>query len=49
MFQTSPAKKEWDGIFDGQKVLDGIYIYMLTVTDQFGDKHYFNGNVTLMR
>jgi len=39
----------WDGTFKGAQVPDGVYIYMVDVTDVFGEHHYLNGNVTLMR
>ena len=39
----------WDGNFKGAPVSDGVYIYMFDITDVFGEHHYINGNVTLMR
>lgn len=39
----------WDGNFKGAQVPDGVYIYMFDITDVFGEHHYLNGNVTLMR
>jgi len=48
-FETTDTKKSWDGSFKNQPATEGIYVYMISVTDQFGIKHYFSGNLTLMR
>ena len=48
-FETTDTKKSWDGIFKNQPATEGIYVYMIMVTDQFGIKHYFSGSLTLMR
>jgi len=39
----------WDGTFRGQYVQQGIYIYMITVTDYNGKQSYFKGTVTLFQ
>ena len=39
----------WDGTFKGKQVPQGIYIYQLDLVDIFGDHHFLNGNITLMR
>ncbi len=45
----SPKGEEagWDGTFRGQPVQQGIYIYMITVTDYNGKQSYFKGTVTM--
>jgi len=49
--QPSPGGEgaRWDGTCKNQPAPGGIYVYMISVTDQFGIKHYFSGNLTLMR
>jgi gliding motility-associated-like protein len=39
----------WDGTFKGVPVPEGVYIYLVTVTDIFDEKHYLSGNVTISR
>jgi len=39
----------WDGNFKGGQVSDGIYMYMLDITDVDGIHHFISGNITLIR
>jgi gliding motility-associated-like protein len=39
----------WDGTFKGAPVPEGVYLYMVTVTDIFNDKHFLNGTVTIVK
>ena len=46
IFNTSSGKA-WDGTFQGQFVQQGIYIYIITVTDYNGKQSYFKGTITM--
>jgi len=37
----------WDGSYKGQPVQQGVYIYLITVTDFNGKQSYFKGTVTM--
>ena len=37
----------WDGMYKGQPVQQGIYIYLITVEDYNGKKSYFKGTITM--
>ena len=37
----------WDGTYKGSYVQQGIYIYLITVTDYNGKQSYFKGTVTI--
>jgi len=49
LFESIDTRKNWDGSFKGQPVIDGVYLFMLTVTDQFGNFHYYSGNINVLR
>lgn len=39
----------WDGVYRGVPVMDGVYLYMIMAEEQSLKKHYYNGTVHLMR
>lgn len=39
----------WNGMYKDELVPSGIYVYMITLTDYRGIRHYRKGTVTLMR
>jgi gliding motility-associated-like protein len=41
----------WNGTTDRKDKIaqDGVYVYLINVTDVFGEKHTYNGQVTLMK
>jgi len=39
--------KGWDGTSGGQFVQQGVYIYLITVTDYNGKQSYFKGTITM--
>ncbi len=41
--------KEWDAMYQGNKVPLGSYIYIMTITDNRSKKYYRNGEVTVVR
>jgi gliding motility-associated-like protein len=42
------GSKGWDGRFKGSRVSDGLYLYLITVTDRNYLTHYYKGNVTVI-
>jgi gliding motility-associated-like protein len=39
----------WDGTFNGQAVLPGVYIYYIEIEDENGERSIFTGDITLIR
>jgi gliding motility-associated-like protein len=49
IFQTADDLSGWDGTFKGKPAPQGTYVYSISVIDQEGEKHTYNGRVTLTR
>lgn len=39
----------WNGIFKGKKVMQGVYVYLLTYEDKIGERKVISGDVTIVR
>jgi gliding motility-associated-like protein len=49
IFATNNPLIGWDGTFDGQPAITGVYIYQCDVVSLSNHKYGFNGTVTLIR
>ncbi|MES2589943.1 MAG: CotH kinase family protein [Bacteroidota bacterium] len=49
MFSTSDANATWDGTFNGKKLNEGVYAYMLEITFTDDRQEEKGGNITLIR
>lgn len=49
MFTSSDAQKGWDGRFQGEKAMEGVYVYVINATSYSGKPYTFRGTVTLLR
>lgn len=49
VFSTSTQDKGWDGTFKGQKVMSGVYVYLLNAWFLNGKSISEGGNITLVR
>jgi gliding motility-associated-like protein len=48
IYESSDMEQAWDGTFKGQKVQEGVYLYMIQASGNDGEQYYLNGNVTLL-
>lgn len=46
---TNPAADGWDGSYNGSASLTGVYAYVITYKNSFGEAKILKGNVTLTR
>lgn len=44
-----PNGKWWDGSYEGQQCVDGVYFYIIEAETIIGKKYSFHGTVTLLR
>lgn len=50
VFETTDVSEGWNGIFRGEKLNTGVFVYSLEATcDKSGEKIFRKGNVTLVR
>ena len=49
IFQTNRLDETWDGRFNGENVMQGIYFYKLTIDGVDGRAYMYSGGVNLMR
>lgn len=47
-FDTNKPIQGWDGTFQGEKVLPGVYVYMAEVLFYNGEEKVFTGDITVM-
>jgi len=47
LLYNTNSSKPWDGNYKGQFVQQGVYIYLITVTDYNGKQSYFKGTITM--
>jgi len=47
LLYNTVSGKAWDGTFQGQFVQQGVYIYLITITDYNGKQSYFKGTITM--
>ena len=45
VFKTDDINNSWDG----KRAINGVYAYRIDVIDLLGKKHYFEGEITLLR
>tara|TARA_B110000211_G_scaffold51130_1_gene56188 strand:+ start:2185 stop:3774 length:1590 start_codon:yes stop_codon:yes gene_type:complete len=50
-FTSDDLNIGWDGTTDSKDKIaqNGVYVYLINVTDIFGEKHTYNGQVTLIK
>lgn len=51
VFETNSLNGKWNGqnLYNGSLCAQGVYVYTMKVTDQFGVPHTYQGQVTLIR
>jgi gliding motility-associated-like protein len=49
IFQTNRLDETWDGRFNGENVMQGIYFYKLSIDGVDGRAYMYSGGVNLMR
>jgi gliding motility-associated-like protein len=49
VFQSIDPEKCWDGVFRGEKVNAGVFVYKLEITNLDGEKSIISGNVSVIR
>lgn len=49
LFETEELNKGWDGTFRGKPCMPGVYMYMVTMLDNGGNRINRNGTFLLMR
>ncbi len=49
VFRTVDPMKGWDGTFKGQQAITGVYAYVISYKNPFGENKIVTGNVTLSR
>jgi gliding motility-associated-like protein len=48
IFKTNQPEKPWDGRFKADLVQNDVYVYQFEIIDHHGDKHTYEGNVTVV-
>ncbi len=48
IYSGTEINSQWDGRFKGAKVLQGVYMYKITITDVKGEVHTYQGDVTVL-
>jgi gliding motility-associated-like protein len=49
LWQTQDINEGWDGMYDGNEVADGVYVYLVKFTSATGELFEKRGTVTLLR
>ena len=49
IFETIDPYQKWDGTYNGNKVKDGVYTYIVEVSESLGDNYVLKGTVQLFR
>ncbi len=49
VFLSEDYEEEWDGRYQQEECPEGVYIWILTFIDLYGNEHYETGQVTLLR
>ena len=49
MYETNDEQKSWDGQFNAAFVPQGIYVYLITITDIYDKEYHFKGDLSLIR
>jgi large repetitive protein len=49
MYNTKDPLKGWNGVFQGEPALEGVYVYVVKATGYSGKPYTFTGTVTLLR
>lgn len=49
VFESEDYLIEWDGRCGNTDCSDGLYVWIVTFTDKYGNEHSYTGNVTLIR
>jgi gliding motility-associated-like protein len=46
---STPNNEAWDGTYQGSIVQDGIYMYLMETQEMNGGRHYYNGQIVVIR
>ncbi|MFN6038748.1 MAG: choice-of-anchor L domain-containing protein [Bacteroidota bacterium] len=49
IFESSSLGRGWDGTLNGEKVMQGVYVWKVYATDFYDEEHVMIGHVTLIR
>jgi gliding motility-associated-like protein len=49
LHEITQSDEGWDGLFQGEPVQMGVYIYKLEVISETKKSYFFNGTFTLIR
>ncbi len=51
IFQSNELEKPWDGRANNSDKIaqEGVYVYLVKVTDIFDERHQYIGSVTLLK
>lgn len=49
VFKTDNLQESWDGTYKGEACAGDVYMYVIKVTDHFGQRHHEKGTLTLIR
>jgi gliding motility-associated-like protein len=48
IFESDGLEEAWDGTYKGEKVIEGVYLYMIDATAKDKEHYYLHGSVTLL-
>jgi gliding motility-associated-like protein len=48
IYESNDLNEGWDGKFKGEKVMEGVYLYMIEAQAKGGQNYYLHGNVTVL-
>ena len=49
MFESASLGRGWDGTIDGERVMNGVYVWKVYAVDFYDEEHIMIGHVTLIR
>ena len=49
IFESSSLGRGWDGTLNGERVMNGVYVWKVYATDFYDEEHVMIGHVTLIR
>jgi gliding motility-associated-like protein len=47
IYESGNMDDAWDGTYKGERVMEGVYIYMIEAQAKDGEPYYLNGNITV--
>ena len=49
MYETNDEQKSWDGQFNSSFVPQGVYVYLISITDIYDKEYHFKGDLLLIK